>query len=69
VFHYFDILVFIFLGKVNRQIDKSTNRQIDKSTNRQIGKSANCQIENSGAKIYKPFLKNNKNENFFKVYL
>jgi len=61
VFHYFDILVFIFFEKVNRQIGKSTNRQIDKSTNRQI--------ENSGAKIYKPFLKNNKNENFFKVYL
>jgi len=55
VFHYFDILVFIFSKS------KSTNRQIDKSANRQI--------ENSGAKIYKPFLKNNKNENFFKVYL
>jgi len=53
VFHYFDILVFIFLEKVNPQIAKSANRQ----------------IENSGAKIYKPFLKNNKNENFFKVYL
>jgi len=44
VFHYFDILVFIFLEKVNRQIDKLTNRQIGKSTNRQIGKSANWQI-------------------------
>jgi len=53
VFHYFDILVFIFFEKVNRQIAKSPNRQ----------------IANSAAKIYKPFLKNNKNENFFKVYL
>jgi len=27
VFHYFDILVFIFFEKVNRQIAKSANRK------------------------------------------